>query len=89
MSISANVSAQASVMVPLARVPTDESAQTRVRIRAAVVRDYAAAMLRHGASGAEHEWHFLKPKNISLGKMGANRPYPNSREMASGSAIRA
>ena len=51
MSISANVSAQESVMVPLARIPTDEGAQTRVRVRAAVVRDYAAAMKQQRADG--------------------------------------
>jgi hypothetical protein len=51
MSISANVSAQESVMVPLARIPTDEGAQTRVRVRAAVVRDYAAAMKQQRAEG--------------------------------------
>jgi hypothetical protein len=44
MSISANTSDRESVMVPLARIPTDEGAQTRVRVRAAVFRDYAAAM---------------------------------------------
>ena len=51
MSISANVPAQASVMVPLTRIPTDEGAQTRVRVRAAVVRDYAAAMKQQCADG--------------------------------------
>jgi hypothetical protein len=51
MSISANVSAQESVMVPLSRIPTDEGAQTRVRVRAAVVRDYAAAMKQQRAEG--------------------------------------
>ena len=51
MSISANMSAQESVMVPLARIPTDESAQTRVRVRSAVVRDYAAAMKQQRAKG--------------------------------------
>jgi hypothetical protein len=51
MSISANVSAQESVMVPLAWIPTDEGAQTRVRVRAAVVRDYAAAMKQQCAEG--------------------------------------
>ena len=34
MSISANASAQESVMVPLARIPSDEGAQTRVRAAA-------------------------------------------------------
>jgi hypothetical protein len=51
MSISANVSARESVMVPLARIPTDEGAQTRVRVRAAVVRDYATAMKQQRAEG--------------------------------------
>jgi hypothetical protein len=49
MSISANVSAPASTMVPLARIPTDVGAQTRVRVRASVVRDYAAAMKQQRA----------------------------------------
>jgi len=51
MSISSKESAQASVMVPLTRIPTDESAQTRVRVRASVVRDYAAAMKQQCADG--------------------------------------
>jgi hypothetical protein len=51
MSISANVSAQERVMVPLARIPTDEGAQTHVRVHAAVVRDYAAAMKQQRADG--------------------------------------
>jgi hypothetical protein len=49
MSVSANVSAQANVMTPLAGIPTDEGAQTRVRVRAAVVRDYAAAIKQQRA----------------------------------------
>src|SRR5437660_12039003 len=44
MSISPNVLASGSVMVPLDRIPTDEAAQTRFHVRAATVRDYAAAM---------------------------------------------
>jgi hypothetical protein len=51
MSMSANVTAATSVMVPLARIPTDEGAQTRVQVRAAVVRDYAAAMKEQLAEG--------------------------------------
>ena len=51
MSISANVSALDSVMVPLSRISTDEGAQTRVRVRAVVVRDYADAMKQQGADG--------------------------------------
>ena len=38
-------------MVPLALIPTDEAAQTRVRVSAAVVRDYAAAMTGQLADG--------------------------------------
>jgi hypothetical protein len=51
MNISANESTRESVMVPLARIPTDEGAQTRVRVRAAVVRDYATAMKQQRAEG--------------------------------------
>src|SRR5271167_717116 len=51
MSITANVLARESVMVPLARIPTDEGAQTRVRVRAAVVQDYAAGMKQQRAEG--------------------------------------
>jgi ParB-like nuclease domain len=49
MSIS--VLAAGTVMVPLARIPTDEGAQTRVKVRTAVVRDYAAAMIGQLAEG--------------------------------------
>jgi hypothetical protein len=50
MSSSANLSpVDSSVMIPLEQIPTD--AQTRVQLRAAVVRDYAAAMVQQIAEG--------------------------------------
>ena len=51
MSSATNVTAETNVMVPLARIPTDEGAQTRVQVRAGVVRDYAAAMKEQIADG--------------------------------------
>jgi hypothetical protein len=50
MSSSPNPSpVDSSVMIPLEQIPTD--AQTRVQVRAGVVRDYAAAMLQQIAEG--------------------------------------
>ena len=43
--------AESSVMVPLARIPTDEAAQMRARVRGGVVRIYAAAMKEQHAQG--------------------------------------
>jgi hypothetical protein len=39
------------IMVPLARIQTEEGVQTRVKSRAGVVRDYAAAMAQQVAEG--------------------------------------
>jgi hypothetical protein len=44
MSSLSNLPAGDSVMVPIARIACDEAGQTRVKVRAAVVREYAAAM---------------------------------------------
>jgi hypothetical protein len=51
MSSPANSSAIAPVLVPLANIPTEASAQPRVHIRASVVRAYAAAMKHQLADG--------------------------------------
>ena len=44
MSISSNMLSADNVMVPLDRIATDKKGQTRVNVRPAVVREYAAAM---------------------------------------------
>ena len=51
MSLSSNGLVTDNVMVHLERIPTDEGAQTRVTIRAAVVRHYAAAMTEQLTEG--------------------------------------
>jgi hypothetical protein len=51
MSIVPDAPAADTVMVPLARIPTDEGTQMRVKVRPAVVRDYAAAMRQQLAEG--------------------------------------
>lgn len=51
MNSVANVSAADSVMVPLERIPTDAGVQTRVKVREALVRQYAAAMKEQLAEG--------------------------------------
>jgi hypothetical protein len=40
-----------SVMVPLARIPTDSAGQTRADLRPGVVKEYAAAMKEQAAEG--------------------------------------
>jgi hypothetical protein len=51
MSISPNISTVGRAIVPLARIPTEAGALLRVRVRAAVVRAYAAAMKTQLAEG--------------------------------------
>src|SRR5262249_8043073 len=51
MSVAPNGSGIDRVMVPLARIPIDPGAQTRARVRARVIRDYAAAMTEQLAEG--------------------------------------
>jgi hypothetical protein len=51
MSIASIVLTGDSVMVALDRIPVDEKAQTRVKVRAGVVREYAAAMKAQRAEG--------------------------------------
>jgi hypothetical protein len=43
-----------TIMVPLAQIRADEAAQTRARVRGAVVRQYAAAMTEQIAEGDLH-----------------------------------
>ena len=49
--MSSEVLATGNVLVPLDRIPTDEAAQTRVKPRPGVIRDYAAAMTAQIAEG--------------------------------------
>jgi hypothetical protein len=51
MSISSSMLSAANVMVPLDRIATDEKGQTRVNVRPAVVRVYAAAMAEQIGEG--------------------------------------
>ena len=51
MGTSPTLVAGESVMVPLDRIATDDQGQTRVKVRAAVVREYAAAMTGQLADG--------------------------------------
>jgi hypothetical protein len=51
MSISSSMLSADNVMVPWDRIATDEKAQTRVKVRPTVVREYAAAMAEQAAQG--------------------------------------
>src|SRR5260370_35529204 len=51
MSISSSMLSADNVMVPLDRIRTDEEGQTRIKVRPAVVREYAAAMAEQVAEG--------------------------------------
>jgi hypothetical protein len=52
MSISSSMLSADNVMVPLDRIATDEKVQTRIKVRPAVVREYAAAMAEQMGEGA-------------------------------------
>jgi hypothetical protein len=51
MSISSSMLSADKVKVPLDRIATDEKGQTRVKVRPAVVREYAAAMAEQIGEG--------------------------------------
>ena len=51
MSISPKMLTADSVMVPLDRIATDDKGQTRIKVRPAVVREYAVAMAEQVAEG--------------------------------------
>jgi hypothetical protein len=51
MNISSGMSTAGSVMVPLDAIPTDPAGQTRVKVHAAVVREYASEMREQIAAG--------------------------------------
>jgi hypothetical protein len=51
MSFSSSMLSAANAMVPLDRIATDEKGQTRIKVRPAVIREYAAAMAEQIGEG--------------------------------------